>query len=776
MGDVLGEGTEGNVFIQLFGDKGMTEQIQLRQAGNSKICFEKGRTYKFTVETIDIGKIDKVTVSHDSQQPTAGWYLEEVTVDVPSRGDHTVFPSHCWLAPSQGDGKISRDFASRPCLYHLAIKTGDEKNAGTDANVWVQVYGDKGDTGHVQLKKSGMMENLFERGQTDYFTLEAGDVGKIEKLRVGHDGRGAAADWYVEEVILNSAVRGEHLIFPCHAWVAEEQGVGYADKELHPKQPVSDYSVRIKTGSVKNAGTDSNIYIQVFGDKGDTGVIELKQICDTKDKFQRGMNTKINLQTVDVGNLEKVRVGHDGRGLGTGWYLEEVVIIIHDECWIFPCNRWLADYEDDGKTERDLYAERKTYAHEPDLQDLIEYLQTDDVTLIVNASNYLQHLSYSDEQVKVKVRELGGIPILVRLLDHDLEEIHRSAAACLRNLSYSKARDENKLAIAECYGIEALVKEVVLGVLWNLSSCEDLKLRILEICLIVMVTIIIIPYSGWSRAAADSTAPLPSIKWSTVFRNASGVLRNVSSAGPEARRVMRDCDGLVDSFVWIIKAPIGKTDIDNKAVENSVCILRNLSYRLENEVDRERYKDAPVPTQPGKEKELEKHDPGCMAGCGTASKKKKKGMLREKEEPQISKDPLVEGVELLWQPEIAKSYLSIMAESANPETLEGSAGAIHNLTACGWRWSMMIRSAVRKEKGLPILVELLRMNHDPVVRAVSTALRNLAIDPRNKDLIGKYAIKDLVHRLPDPNSPNERADENTVGAILCAIHQVVTRV
>ena len=57
MGDVLGDGTEGNVFIQLFGDKGMTEQIQLRQAGNSKIRFEKGRTYKFTVETIDIGKV-----------------------------------------------------------------------------------------------------------------------------------------------------------------------------------------------------------------------------------------------------------------------------------------------------------------------------------------------------------------------------------------------------------------------------------------------------------------------------------------------------------------------------------------------------------------------------------------------------------------------------------------------------------------------------------------------------------------------------------------------
>lgn len=122
----------------------------------------------------------------------------------------------------------------------------------------------------------------------------------------------------------------------------------------------------------------------------------------------------------------------------------------------------------------------------------------------------------------------------------------------------------------------------------------------------------------------------------------------------------------------------------SQCVENSVCILRNLSYRLENEVDRERYKDAPLPVHPSKEPE--KHDPGCMAGCGTGAKKnkKKKGTARETEELPLKKEP-VEGVELLWQPEIAKSYLSIMAESANPETLEGSAGAIHNLTACGWR-------------------------------------------------------------------------------------------
>lgn len=52
------------------------------------------------------------------------------------------------------------------------------------------------------------------------------------------------------------------------------------------------------------------------------------------------------------------------------------------------------------------------------------------------------------------------------------------------------------------------------------------------------------------------------------------------------------------------------------------------------------------------------------------------------------------------------------------------------------QFSAYIRAAVRKEKGLPILVELLRMDNDRVVCSVSTALRNMALDGRNKELIG----------------------------------------
>uniref|UniRef100_A0A673AW69 Catenin (cadherin-associated protein), delta 2b n=1 Tax=Sphaeramia orbicularis TaxID=375764 RepID=A0A673AW69_9TELE len=98
---------------------------------------------------------------------------------------------------------------------------------------------------------------------------------------------------------------------------------------------------------------------------------------------------------------------------------------------------------------------------------------------------------------------------------------------------------------------------------------------------------------------------------------------------------------------------------------------------------------------------------------------------------------------------------------------------------CPPQWSVYIRAAVRKEKGLPILVELLRIDNDRVVCAVATALRNMALDIRNKELIGKYAMRDLVHRLPggsnNNNSTSATMSDDTITAICCALHEVITK-
>ncbi|KAM9547885.1 splicing regulator ARVCF-like isoform 17-T18 [Salvelinus alpinus] len=424
---------------------------------------------------------------------------------------------------------------------------------------------------------------------------------------------------------------------------------------------------------------------------------------------------------------------------------------------------------------------------DPDLQEVIAMLGHPIDPVKSNAAAYLQHLCYENDKIKKDVRQLKGIPVLAGLLDHPKAEVHRKACGALRNISYGKDHD-NKVAIKNCDGIPGLirllrktndmeVRELITGTLWNLSSYEPLKMVIINHGLQTMTNEVIIPHSGWEHEPNEDSKPRDA-EWTTVFKNTSGCLRNVSSDGAEARRRLRECEGLVDALLHALQSAVGKKDMDNKSVENCVCIMRNLSYHVHKEIPgAEKFTDPSVLQAPGSvgPQRKKKDDAGCFGG------KKAKG--RKNGENAKSYDTLdlpkrtepTKGFELLYQPEVVRLYLSLLTESQNYNTLEAAAGALQNLSAGQWTWSNYIRATVRKEKGLPILVELLRSDADKVVRAVAIALRNLSIDRRNKDLIGSYAMRDLVSNLPSGQQrPAKNLEEDTVVAILNTIHEIVT--
>uniref|UniRef100_A0A8C3B0D7 Catenin (cadherin-associated protein), delta 2b n=1 Tax=Cyclopterus lumpus TaxID=8103 RepID=A0A8C3B0D7_CYCLU len=438
---------------------------------------------------------------------------------------------------------------------------------------------------------------------------------------------------------------------------------------------------------------------------------------------------------------------------------------------------------------------------DPELPEVIQMLQHQFPSVQSNAAAYLQHLCFGDNKIKSEIRRQGGIQLLVDLLDHRMTDVHRSACGALRNLVYGKANDDNKIALKNCGGIPALVRllrkttdveirELLTGVLWNLSSCDALKMPIIQDALAVLTNAVIIPHSGWDTSPHTQEDRKLHLHSSQVLRNATGCLRNVSSAGEEARRRMRECEGLTDALLYVIQTALGSSEIDSKTVENCVCILRNLSYRLAAETSH---------SQQGGSEELDGLlcDTGGKdaesSGCWGKKKKKKKGHDQWDGVgpfPELAEPP--KGIQMLWHPTIVKPYLTLLSECSNPDTLEGAAGALQNLAAGSWKWSVYIRAAVRKEKGLPILVELLRIDNDRVVCAVATALRNMALDIRNKELIGKYAMRDLVHRLPGGSNNNntngggggstnsstlvgKTMSDDTITAICCALHEVITK-
>ncbi|XP_068936843.1 plakophilin-4 isoform X6 [Petaurus breviceps papuanus] len=422
---------------------------------------------------------------------------------------------------------------------------------------------------------------------------------------------------------------------------------------------------------------------------------------------------------------------------------------------------------------------------DPELPEVIHMLQHQFPSVQANAAAYLQHLCFGDNKVKTEVCRLGGIKYLVDLLDHRVLEVQKNACGALRNLVYGKSTDENKIAMKNVGGIPALlrllrksidaeIRELVTGVLWNLSSCDAVKMTIIRDALSTLTNTVIVPHSGWNNSSFDEDHKTK-FQTSLVLRNTTGCLRNLSSAGEEARKQMRSCEGLVDSLLYVIHACVNTSDYDSKTVENCVCTLRNLSYRLELEVPQARLLGInELDDLLGKESPSKDSEPSCW---GKKKKKKKKTPQEDQWDgvgpiPGFSKSP--KGVEMLWHPSVVKPYLTLLAESSNPATLEGSAGSLQNLSAGNWKFAAYIRAAVRKEKGLPILVELLRMDNDRVVSSVATALRNMALDVRNKELIGKYAMRDLVNRLPGGNGPSILSDE-TMAAICCALHEVTSK-
>uniref|UniRef100_A0A8C2HMG4 Plakophilin 4 n=1 Tax=Cyprinus carpio TaxID=7962 RepID=A0A8C2HMG4_CYPCA len=426
---------------------------------------------------------------------------------------------------------------------------------------------------------------------------------------------------------------------------------------------------------------------------------------------------------------------------------------------------------------------RESAWRDPDLPEVIHMLQHQFPSVQANAAAYLQHLCYRDSHVKTEVCRLDGIKHLVDLLDHKVLEVQRYACGALRNLVYGRATDDNKIAVRNAGGVPALlrllrttvdteVRELVTGVLWNLSSCDAVKTTIIRDALSSMTNTVIIPHSGWSSTDFHDEHKLK-LHSSVVLCNTTGCLRNLSSAGEEARKYMRSCEGLVDSLLYVIKACVSTSDFDSKIVENCICVLRNLSYRLELEV-------SPSWLTANQELDglMESESPSKEAdySCWGRKRRKKKNLLEEQWDgvgpiPGFSKSP--KGAEMLWHPSVVKPYLTLLAESSNPATLEGSAGSLQNLSAGNWKFAVYIRAAVRKEKGLPILVELLRMDNDRVVCSIATALRNMALDVRNKELIGKYAMRDLVNRLPGGNT--KQLSDDTVAAICCTLHEVTRR-
>ena len=83
----------------------------------------------------------------------------------------------------------------------------------------------------------------------------------------------------------------------------------------------------------------------------------------------------------------------------------------------------------------------------PNLIEILEYLDHDDPRIRLNAAAYLQHLTYEDQAMKVKARENRAVNIITKMLDSTEPEMKKHLLGILRNMSFGKGTIENKVRL-----------------------------------------------------------------------------------------------------------------------------------------------------------------------------------------------------------------------------------------------------------------------------------------------------------------------------------------
>ncbi|XP_077916249.1 lipoxygenase homology domain-containing protein 1 isoform X1 [Halichoerus grypus] len=382
--DLKKAGTNSPIFIQIYGQKGRTDEILLNP--NNK-WFKPGVIEKFRIELPDLGRFYKIRVWHDRRSPGSGWHLERMTLVNTLTKDKYNFNCNRWLDANEDDNEIVREMtAEGPTVrrimgmarYRVTVCTGELEGAGTDANVYLCLYGDVGDTGERLLYNCRNNTDLFEKGSADEFTIESVTMRKVRRVRIRHDGKGGGSGWFLERVLVREEGQPEsdNVEFPCLRWLDKDKDDGQLVRELLPSDSNAAlknfrYHISLKTGDVSGASTDSRVYIKLYGDKSDT----IKQVLlvsnnNLQDYFERARVDEFTLETLNIGTISRLVIGHDSTGMHASWFLGSVQIRVprQGKQYTFPANRWLDKNQADGRLEVELYPSEVV-----EIQKLVHY-------------------------------------------------------------------------------------------------------------------------------------------------------------------------------------------------------------------------------------------------------------------------------------------------------------------------------------------------------------------------------------------------------------------
>ena len=227
-------------------------------------------------------------------------------------------------------------------IYKIYVSTTDIPNAGTNANVFIQLYGKikskrSKETQLTSLKfpleKSEKNLKKFQPGQTDLFEIEDVYIGKLKKIRINHDGKKVNSGWHLNNVVIKIDEVRKKYTFECKKWLDPFELDGKVTRDLKPmkhnnfdesdseesatdenknekqnekknkKSPKIRYDIKIETSEYSKIDSGTQIDLKIFGKEGTTDLIKLNSTPSDseKDKFLSSNLDIFRLEAADIG-------------------------------------------------------------------------------------------------------------------------------------------------------------------------------------------------------------------------------------------------------------------------------------------------------------------------------------------------------------------------------------------------------------------------------------------------------------------------------------------
>ncbi|XP_062614958.1 uncharacterized protein LOC134276712 isoform X2 [Saccostrea cucullata] len=168
----------------------------------------------------------KTVIEMDDSRPR-----EEVSVDNGTQTmengnqtDHQLLQQYNYLDQEVTSGERGE--------YQIYVRTGNRIGASTKAEVKITLYGEKGRTKEIVLEKSKRHKVCFQKGKEDLFIVAQHHVGKLLKVKVGHDRADASNAWFLESVTVFDMLSKKIYEFVCDRWLSGVDGDRKTYREL----------------------------------------------------------------------------------------------------------------------------------------------------------------------------------------------------------------------------------------------------------------------------------------------------------------------------------------------------------------------------------------------------------------------------------------------------------------------------------------------------------------------------------------------------------------